>query len=320
MKDNNINLGSFTSTNLGNLTIPKESMMYKTIISDDIATQLKLLGQQVGEALKNQQSAFTGLAPQLSEIAKTIEMNYKPQVLAFQSIAKSLQPLIGQQAAFSLELSKLSNQISPSINAIETLSSYNSFNIYKETYEEFGGELDPDNITDEEIRNTFNNNKEIIQEVNEVVLQAENEGVPLENISELIYNLLIKKIPFINKRTYSVLILIFCSSILIYELYSAHSTNTTLDETIVPTLERHTEVMDKLSIDIKEIKGITNENSDDLKELKKQSKNNQNSIESLKDDIVKSNEQVNDIAKSNEQINDKVEMILKEMRKNNEKE
>ena len=288
MKDNKITLGSITSTNLGNLTIPKGFLMPNTIISNNIASQLKVLGKQLGAALKNQQLTTISLAPQLSEISKAIEMNYKPQVLAFQSIAKSLQPLIGQQAKLSLELSKLSIKLKPYFKDIETISLYNSFNFYKETYEEFGGELDPENITEKEIQNTFNNNKEIIQEVNETVLKAENEGVPIESISELIYNLIIEKIPFINTRTYSVLIFIFCSSILIYELYSAHSTSTTLDEIIVPTLEKHT---------------------DGLKKVEKQLKNSQKSIEGLR----------NNIDKSNEKINDKVEMILKEMRKNNRK-
>ena len=306
MTDNNDKiLAAIIGTDLARLAVPKPPDINKIIISGDLTAKLQLMAKQMSKTFEAQQSIMLGLAPQLSAIAQAIEQQYQPQVEAFQTIAQKLQPLISQQTKFAQDLSKIATQVSPALDAIKTLSSYNAFQRYKQTYEEFGGDLDPENVTEEEVERTIEDNREIINEVNEVVIRAENDGITPGDVPELIYSFLIKRVPNLSKRTYGIIVLIFCAAILAYELHSAHSTNTTLDETVEPALEEQSKTLEQHTKDHQKVKqGIT----DNSKEIK----TTQEKIDSTKAAVDDLHEDFNTYQ---EETNDKLDLILEEMRK-----
>lgn len=305
MTDNNDKiLAAIIGTDLARLAIPKPPDINKIIINGDLTAKLQLMAKQMSSTVETQQSII-GLAPQLSAIAKAIEQKYQPQITAFQTIAQKLQPLMSQQSKFAQDISKITSQVSPALDAIKTLSSYNAFQRYKQTYEEFGGDLDPENFTEEEVERTIEDNREIINEVNEVLLHAENDGITPGDVPELIYSFLIKRVPNLSKRTYGIIVLIFCTTILAYELHSAHSTNTTLEEKVEPALKEQLNKLEQNTKDHQKAKhGIT----DNSKEIK----TTQEKLDSTKAAVNDLNEDFNTYQ---EETNDKLDLILEKMRK-----
>ena len=298
-------LAAISGTDLARLAIPKPHDIDKIMLSRDLTSKLQLLGKQMSKALEPQQSLMSGLAPKLTEIAKAIELQHRPQVAAFQTIAQKFQPLISQQTKFAQAFSKIAIQASPAFEAIQTMSSYNAFQRYRETFEEFGGGIDPDNVTEEEIEQTIEENQELIEEVNGVVLQAEIDGVAPGDISALIYSFLFKRVPYLSKRNYGIIYLIITTAIIFYGLYSNYSTNTTLDETVVPTLEQHTKTLEDHSKDHEEIKEGISENSEDIKETQIKVDSTQAAVGDLQEDFEN----------YQEETDDKLDLILEEMRK-----
>jgi hypothetical protein len=301
---NDMMLAAIAGTDLARLAIPKIPDISKMMLSGDYTARLKLISSQMRKASQARQSVLTGLAPQLTAIARAIENTKKQQVTAFQTIAQKIHPIISQQTKMAHDLSRIAVQVSPVMEAIKTLSSYNAYLRYKETYNEFGGDLDPDNISEEEIEHTIENNSEFIQEVNEIIIQAEDDGAPPGDIPELVYKFLIKRLPNLSKRTYSIIVLIFCSIILVYQLHSTYSTNKALDDVIIPKLEQNSKAHESLSVDHGELKEELSDNLDALSEIQEKVDSTQVTSESIK--------------RLHEETNDKLDLILEEMRKNEE--
>lgn len=298
-------LESLIGADLARLAVPKQEDISKIMLGDDLASQLQKLSKQMSKVIEGQQLKMLGISPQIVEIAKNIEKNHKSQLHAFQSISQSLQPLISQQSRWAQDMTKIGQQISPALEAIRTMSSFNAFQTYRETFAEFGGNIDPDNVTQEEIERTIEENKELIKEVNGVVLQAELEGISPGDTPALIFSFLIKRVPNLSKRTYGIIVLIFTTAVIFYGLYSNYSTNTTLDEIVVPVLEDNSEKLEKLSQDQQEIKGNISDNHEEIKDLNE----NIDSTKSAVDDLQK------DFDSYQEKTNDKLDLILEKMRK-----
>ncbi len=298
-------LASINFTSIASQAIPRPADIDKIMLSSRLFSQVELMSPKLIEAIEDHQSKMSGLAQQIGKMAKALELQQKSQIDSFQLIAQKLQPLLSQQTKWAKDLSKTAQQANGSLAAIRTMSAFNAFQRYREAFEEFGGGIDPDNVTQEEIERTIEENQELIKEVNEVVLRAESDGVSPGDTPALIYSFLIKRVPGLSKRTYGVIILIFTTAVIAYGLYSNYSTNVTLDEFVVPSLKQQSEALDKQSQDHKQIEGAISDNSQDIKETKKKIGVIIGALDELKEDFDT----------YQEQTNDKLDLMLEEMRK-----
>jgi hypothetical protein len=279
-----------------NSRIPKFS---ESILNNETITQLQEVAKQVSSIISSQQSVLSSLQPQLIGLSKIIEEQQKNRIDSFQSIVQQIQPLIGSQALFTSDFYKISKQAS---EALKTIGIFNAFENYRETFYEFGGDLNPDNFTKEEIENTFQENQEIILEVNEAIIKAEQDNYSPDDTMDLIYTLFLKKISFLDKKKYSVMILIFSILIFSYNLHSTYSTNKTLDNVIVPGINETLQKTNENSIELKNTKSLIDEQSENL------GKTNE-LLEELK----------NEFKEYKSESKDRTELILNEMRKQNNK-
>src|ERR1035437_5582695 len=191
------------------LAIPAQAELDK-IFGHTGIQQAMMSEQQMRKAL-GEQSAISGLSTTFSQIEKIYSEDFKSQIEKFDSIQKKLQPWIFAQTKLQDQWEKwdkIKDALSPSLSIIETLASYNSFTKYQKTFKEFGGTLDLENYTEEDIKRTVEENKEIINKVNEVVIAAETKGLPHIDIPELIFAQLQKLLPNINPASFAILILI----------------------------------------------------------------------------------------------------------------
>lgn len=294
MESNDNILAAISRTDLSRLAIPK---FHNLMISEDLTHSFQLIAKQMSKVNEAHQSAISELANRMRETSDLIEQLYQPQVKAFQVIAQKLQPLINQHTIFAQDFSKIATQINPTLEAIKTLSSFNAYQRYKETYEEFGGDLDPENITKEDIEQTIENNSEIIREVNEAIIRSENEGVTPGDVPQFIYSILVKRVPHLKKQTYSMLVLIFCIVVLIYQLHSDYLTNRMLKQQ-TKTLEAH-------SKDHEEIKDSISDNKQDIKVI-------QSKVDSTNTVVYNLQEKIENYQ---EETSDKLDLILEVMRK-----
>jgi hypothetical protein len=289
-----MNLALIPGSDLAQLAIPKTPLIEALTIGSDLTKQLHLAAKQMSKSVEVQQSALIGIAPILAQVAKAIEQQYQPQVMAFQSIANSLQPFLTQQTKLAQDISKLTNLTSPAIDAIKTLSSFSAYHRFRETSIEFGGSLDPDNVTKEEIDKTIEEHKDLIGDVNSVILKAESDGIAVRDTPSIIFSYLINRVPNLNKKTFEIIILIIMTAVFFYGLYSDYSTDVKLDE-----------LSGKIDTISNDTKNILEENSN----LKDETKARIDSIKSTTENLSKDFEQYQD------ETNDKLELILKEMRR-----
>lgn len=311
MKDNlDKILAAFAGTDLARLAIPKPTDIDKIILSSGLVSQVELMSKQLRKPIEPQQSIMSRFVPQMAEFAEAIEMQQKPQIEAFQSIALKLQPLIIQQTKWAQDFSKIALQVGPILEAIRTMSSFNAFQRYRDAFEEFGGGINPDNVTDKEIAQTIEGNQQLIEEVNKVVLQAELDDVSPLDIPELIFSFLIKKVPNLNRRTYGIIVLILTTAITFFGLYSDYTTNVALDETVLPTLKQNTKTLEDHSKDHEEIKERIVTNFEELNETQAKIDSTHTAI----GDLQKAFENYKDAT------NDKLELIIEEMRKQDNEE
>ena len=230
---------------------------------------------------------LTGLSADLLQIAKEYNKLFKPQIEAYQSIQMAIQPLIFQQTKFQDQFAKIKATLSPSLSIIETITSYNSFTKYQESFKEFGGTLNLENYTEEDIQTTIEENRIIINEVNEAIVAVELQGLPHINFSELIFNQLRKIAPNLNPKSFAILVLILIITFNSYEFYLHYSTEETIKEKVVPTLENHTKSLNDISTEVYKINTVITEDNNQLNEMKKTEEANSDKLDTLIEEIRK---------------------------------
>ncbi len=292
-------LQTVSGANLAQLTIPKTHDINNIIFASSLSAQLQAVVKQSNKAIEN--STILNLSSNLTKIAETIQKQHSNQIFSFQSISQKIQNIISQQTKFSQDISKITSALSPALDSIKTISSYNAFEIYKDAYNKYGGSFDPDNYTEKDIENVFNENKELLEEVNNVVLQAEKDGVLLDSVTNLIYTFLIKKIPNLKPKTFAIIVFIYLTVTQFYGLYSDYSTGKIINEKIIPIIENHSEQNDTIIKEQNKIKEITFENNKIIQEIR----NNQDST----------NIELNKLNTKTENVENKLDMLLKEMEK-----
>jgi hypothetical protein len=294
------------------LNIPIDSKIPKfseSILSNESIIQLQEVAKQVSSIISSQQNVLLGLQPQLIGLSKIIEEQQKYRIDSFQSIAQQLQPLIGSQSLFTSDFYKISKQASESLKALKTIGIFNAFENYRESFYEFGGDLNPENFTEEDIEKTFQENQEIISEVKEVIIKAERDNYSPDDTMDLIYTLFLHRIPFLDKKKYSIMIFIFVFLHFSYNLHSTYSTNNTLDNVVVPGIKETLEKTNENSFDLKDNNRLIEKQSVDIKKTNEEIKNTNKLISNIR-------EEFNEYKTEN---NEKLESILIEMRKQNNK-
>jgi hypothetical protein len=294
MSNVNKTLIALLGTDLMRLAIPKMPDYNKILFGGDERAHIELMNKQARQMTAAHQIAISGIAPRMVELAKIIEKQYKPAIIAFQTITEKLQPLILQQSRIAEEFKDIAVITNPTIEAIKTLSSFNAFSRYRETFKQFGGFIDPESVTEVEIEQTINQNKELISEVNTILLNAEADGISPDDVPGLIYSFLHDKIPYLSRRTYSIIVLIIYIVIIVYGLYSNITTNLAINNEIIPTLNKNAKILEDLKSNTE---GIYNsmynltekvENADtNLNEIK-------NSFDEFKEDVEEYIEATND--------------------------
>lgn len=290
-----------SGTDLARLAMPKAPDLNSVLFGNDLASRFELITKQASQISDAHKIAITGLTSNFYKLAQVLEQQHKSQILAFQSISERMQSFILAQTKFSKEISNFSLDSNPTLEAIKTLSSYNAFDLYRQTYEEFGGYINPDNVTDEEIEQTIEQNLDLLQEVNKIVIEAENNDVSPGDIPALIFSFLQKCVPNISKRTYGIIVLIFTTVILAYELYSDYSTNHTLSKDVIPQLEQN-------SVMIEEVKH-EEENIHSKVDLIYEKLDNTDSI------AMDSNNKLDELQNELKETNDKFDLLYNEMLK-----
>jgi hypothetical protein len=281
----------------------------ESIFNNESIIQLKEVAKQISSVISNQQRIISSITPQIIEFSKIIEEQQKYRMDSFQSIAQKIQPLISSQSLFTSNFQNISKQVSDSLKAYKTIGAFNVFEKYRETFYEFGGDLNPDNFTDEEIENTIQNNKELIIEVNQAIVIAEKDNYSADATIDLIYTLFLNKITFIEKKTYAIIVFILGTLFFTYNLNSTYSTNKTLDKVVVPIIK---ETLDKTQENFNEIKNnnkLINKQSIDIQKTKSEIENSNKLIDELRKEFKEY--KIED--------SDKIESIILEMRKQDNK-
>lgn len=305
MSDINKVLLGLSGTDLARLAIPKIPDYNKILFGGSMMAQINLMNKQAKQITAAHQIALSGIAPRMTELARVIEKQYKPNITAFQSISDKLLPFILQQSKIAEQFKNITAISNPTLEAIKTLSSFNAFSRYRETFKEFGGFIDPESVTEDEIEQTINQNRELISDVNTIVLNAEKEGVSPGDVPGLIYSFLRDKIPFINERTYGIIVLIFTTIILTYGLYSNYTTNSAIDNDIIPTLNENSDKLENIKDDTEEINNSMNDFSEKLENV-------ESNVEDIKDSF---NDLKEDVDEFMEETNDKLDLLYQEMKK-----
>jgi methyl-accepting chemotaxis protein len=309
MSDINKVLIGLSGTDLARLAIPKIPDYNKILFGGSMMTQINLMNKKAKQLTAAHQIALSGITPRMTELAWIIEKQYKPSISAFQSISDKLRPLILQQSKIAEQFKNIAAISNPTLEAIKTLSSFNAFGRYRETFDEFGGFIDPESVTAEEIEQTINENKELISDVNTIVLNAKIEGVSPGDVPGLIYSFLRNKIPFINERTYGIIVLIFSTIIFTYGLYSNYTTNSGIDNDIIPTLNDNSEKLENIKEDTEEIK-------DSMHDFSEKMENVESNVEDIKDSF---NDLKEDVVEFMDETNDKLDLLYQEMKKQKKK-
>lgn len=299
MNDINKTLIALSGTDLARLAIPKFPDYSKIIFTGNIIAQIELMNTHTKELDTAHQIAISRIAPKMAELIRVVEKQYKPTIIAFQSIAEKLHPLLLQQTQIAEKFKNIASISNPTLEAIKTLSSINALSHYRETFEKFGGYIDPENITDEEIEQTISQNRELIGDVNTAVLNAEKEGVSPIDVPNLIYCLLRDKIPYLNERTYGIIVLIFTTVISAYGLYSNYTTNSAIDNEIIPALNKNSETLDEIKSDIEGIRTSIQDLSGRAEEVDSNLDSIKNSFDELEEGM--------------EETNDKLELLYQKM-------
>lgn len=303
MSDINKTFLALSGTDLARLAIPKIPDYRKILFDGNSIAHIEFMNSQLSQISKAHQIAFGGMASRMVELAKTIENQYKPAISAFQSITERLQPLILQQSKIAENFKNIALISNPTLEAIKTLSSFNAFSRYCDAYEQFGGYINPDSVTKEEIEETINQNKDLISEVNTVVINAEIEGVSPSDVPGLIFSFLHDKIPYLSQRTFSCIVLIFSTVILTYGLYSNYTTNSAIDNEIVPTLNENSKTLEIINNDTEEIKKSMNDLSGKVENI-------DSNLDEMKDLYNEFKGEVEDYM---EETNVKLELLYQEM-------
>jgi len=300
---------ALSGTDLARLAIPKIPDLNRSLFGGDLIARMELMTKQANQISAAHQIAITGLVPKISQLAKMIEQQNKPHILAFQTISERIQPLILHQSKLAEKLKSFSILSNPTLEAIKTLSSYNAFDRYRKTFEEFGGFLDPDNVTEEEIEQTIVQNSELFEEVNTVVLTAEIDGVSPGDVPALIFSFLQKRVPYLSKKTFGIIVLIYTTVIITYGLHSNYSTNSAIEEEIIPTQYQNSEVLQDLKNGSEEINISIDELSEKLDDTGSDILDAKSSVNELKMEVEQ----------YMEQTNDKLDLLFNEMKKQQSK-
>ncbi len=309
MSNINKTLIALSGTDLARLVIPKMPDYNKILFGGNVRIQTELMNKQAKQITDAHKIAISEIAPRIAELAKIIEKQNKPAISAFQNITEKLQPLILQQSRIAEKLKDIAVITNPTLEAIKTLSSFNAFSRYRETFEQFGGFINPENITEKEIEQTINQNKKLIYEVNTVVLSAEADGISPGDVPGLIYSFLLDKIPYLSRKTYSIIVLIINIVIIAYGLYSSITTNLAVNDEIIPTLEKNAKTLEDIKSDTK---GIQNS----MHNLTKKVENADTNLNEIK---KTSNKLKKDVEEYMEATNDKLDLLYQEMLKQKSK-
>ena len=286
---------------------PKLPAIHHIIDKNDWSSQIRTLGKQVNKIIEKQQPFATSLTTQLPEIAAQVQKFHHPEVSSILSITNKLYPFISKQAQFASNISQIAAEIVPVLEATRTINSFNAFQIYKETYDEFGGDLDPENFTEEDVTKTIEENQELITEVNQIILQAEKDDISPENTSDLIYSYLLKILPTLSKKTYIIVVLIILTIKLSFDYYSMYSSSKLIEEEVIPQIDN--------------ISNTVEENSSSLENIEKE-------ITVNKQEIIEANEKLDsatsvlnelntDLEEFKDDTKDKLDLLIEEMKKLN---
>jgi hypothetical protein len=282
---------SFPRNDFARLALPKESDFGAIFRSSELHKLMKAT-EDMRKSILSQQSAISGLSSNMLQVAKEMEKSFKPQMEAFRLMQKGLSPLIFRETIFSKEVQRSMDSMKSINQNFNALLSFNSFNIYKETYKEFGGTLNPNNITEAAIQNVIEEHKDIIEEVHQVILKSEANYHP-GDIAGLVYDFLVKKIPQLDVKTYTLLVFIFVLAMGSYHHYLLHNINDKVEE------------IDKVQKE--QILPALNKGENEHKDIKQK-------LDSVADMEKKTDAKLDSIANYENETKSKVDSILELMR------
>lgn len=285
---------------LSKLVIPRNKDLGHLIGLGSI-DKLQELTKQMTEATKVHRSMLKSFAPQLSEMAELIENRFKIQTTAFQSAIKQLQPFISNAELLSQQLSVLPIPEGLTSDSMRALSTFNSFQRFKEVYEEYNS-YGVSSLEDLKTVNALiSQNTDLLMEVKEIVAKANEDTLQAGDIPELIYSYLVKKIPFLDKKTYSFIVLLISAVMFTYGIYS----NEQMEDKIEEVSSKQDET----------IKGVI-QIGKDVKEVGTSVDNVYNNIETIE---TKVNDMENSNREHSESLNNKLDMIIHKMRNQSQK-
>lgn len=278
-------MSSLEGHDLSKLAIPRSLDLYK-LFGESQTDKLQLLTKQMAESLKVHQSLLQTMAPQLSEMAELIKMNYQPQMEAFQSAISLLQPFISTAELVSKQLQVIPIPQGLSSNALLSLSSFNTFQRLSEVYEEFD-EINPLSLGNSgEIREAISQNTEMLIEIKELITNKNQNELQPGDIPELIYLYLIKKIPFLDKKKYGFIVFLFYATLYTYERYADFQQGEKIEEIYDHQVNTDENII-KMDLEIENNGNKVDEIGADIDSMRSQIKELDNKLDLLIDEILK---------------------------------
>ncbi len=272
MNELNKTLIGLSGIDLVKLAIPKLPDYNMMHFSENMIAQINLINKHGRQINAAHQIAISGFTPGMTDLARTFEKKSELDKTVFQSITEKLKPILLQQSQIADKFENIGAINQTALEAIKNLCSIDVFDRFRETFMHCEGFFDLESVTEEEIEQTIRENKEIFIEFNTIVLNAKVNEVLPNDVPGLIYMILHDKISIINQKTLSIIVLIFCTLSSFYGLYSDYTTNSAIENEIVPTLNEIYKKIENGEANNDDVSDAINDLKDDIEEFKQENK------------------------------------------------
>ena len=311
---NDIIAVGFANTELFKMTIPK---VPKIGFDSTLINEMQRVASQASKASLALNAAISGLTPKMIIASHNFAEQNRAQIAAIQSVTSRIGEIFKPYADIQKQLKGITPIPIEAIEALKNVSSINVFEKYNKTILVYGGGLDLNSFSEEDVESVIEDNKELINGVNTVIVEAENNNVAPGDISALIYEYLVKVIPTLKKEAYGIIVLIFVAIVFQYDIYSTVSTNKAIDNDIVPEVKTIKKITEKT------FETVT-ENKIEIDNITKKLESDRNKTDSLLKGQEELQKEILDQTKINErnnsELNSKLDLLLKKMEEQESKD
>lgn len=186
---------------------------------------------------------------QLNSLSGLIDAQFAPQISAIQSITENfkeaLAPTTKMYEALTLSTNNYNQAVNQVVKSVEILNRFTNFSWYERTFREFGGDIEPSELNEENIAELLAESPELIEDISQAINNS-SEKLEVGNLDDFIVRYINKNIGKISPTKYSFIVLIFSVLISSYSIYSDYTTNEAINKVIIPQVKENSNKLDDL--------------------------------------------------------------------------